>query len=90
MLSVTGMSTERIQERVRSCVNELGVLLPADFDDETELITSGLLSSLALFDLAVWIEEQCGGAVAAEEVDMAKEWNSVALIAAFIARSGKR
>lgn len=81
------MSNEPIRERVRSCIDELGILLPADFDDDTELITSGLLSSIALFDLAGWIEEQCDDAVKAEDVDIPKEWNSVALIAEFIAQS---
>jgi len=87
MLTVTSMSNEQIRGRVRSCIDALGVLLPADFDDDTELITSGLLNSLALFDLAGWIEDQCGGAVKAEEVDIPREWNSVALIAGFITQS---
>ena len=73
-----------LQNDVRDFIQQLDVLLPADFSDDSPLITSGLLSSLALFDLAVWIEEQCGASIVAESVDMPREWDTVASITAFI------
>lgn len=75
------------EHEVRSFIEQLGVLLPDDFSDDTELVASGLLSSLALFEVAVWIEEQCDGAVVAESVDIANEWNTVSSIVRFVERA---
>lgn len=54
--------------------------------DETSLIASGLLDSLALLQIAEWISEQLGGALDLESVDVRTEWDSVADILAFLAR----
>ncbi len=74
----------KMQDRVRSFISTLDIPLPADFNDDSELLTSGVLNSLALFELAGWIEEQSGRPVVAEAVDLTEEWNTVASIARFI------
>jgi acyl carrier protein len=54
--------------------------------DDTPLITSGLLDSLALFNLAAWVEEQCGGAIDPATFDVVREWNTIADVVAFVER----
>lgn len=61
--------------------------LPAsELSESTDLITSGLLDSLALFNLAVWIENQIGADLKLAELNIPAEWNTVEDIIDFIAR----
>jgi acyl carrier protein len=54
--------------------------------DDTPLITSGRFDSLALFNLAAWVEEQCGGAIDPATFDVVREWNTIADVVAFVER----
>jgi acyl carrier protein len=54
--------------------------------DDTPLITSGVFDSLALFNLAAWIEEQCGSAIDPATFDVVAQWNTVADVVAFVER----
>ncbi|HKU85060.1 MAG TPA: acyl carrier protein [Casimicrobiaceae bacterium] len=58
--------------------------------DDTPLITSGLLDSLALFNLAAWVEDQCGGAIDPATFDVVREWNSIADVVSFVERRRSR
>ena len=51
---------------------------------DTPLIQSGLLDSLALFNVAMWVEEQMGDPIDVTTVDLPTEWNTVAGIISFI------
>jgi acyl carrier protein/GNAT superfamily N-acetyltransferase len=60
------------------------LLLPADFDDNTALVTSGILDSLALFNLMLWIEERTGRPVDPARLDVRAAWDTVGRIVSFI------
>lgn len=62
---------------------------PADLADEhNSLIGAGLLDSLALFNLSVWLEERLGRPIDPARLDVLTEWDSVASILRFIERQG--
>jgi acyl carrier protein len=54
--------------------------------DDTSLIGSGLLDSLALLQLAEWVAEELGGALDLERVDIRAEWDTLADILGFLER----
>lgn len=53
---------------------------------DTPLLTSGLLDSLALFQLLVWIEQQIGRPLDATAIDMPATWDTVDMVVAFVER----
>lgn len=55
--------------------------------DDTSLIRSGLIDSMALFNLAVWIEKETGTRLDLETFDPSVEWDTITDILDFI---GKR
>lgn len=55
-------------------------------DDHASLLGSGVLDSLALFNLSLWLEQQLGEPIDPTSFDVAREWDSVASILAFMAR----
>jgi acyl carrier protein len=58
---------------------------------DTALISSGLLDSLALFNLVVWVEERIGVPLDPTTVDLTTEWATVDELARFVeARGGAR
>lgn len=63
--------------------------LPEGWNDDTLLIQSGVLDSLALFELILWIEERLGSAVDPTRFELALELGSVRRIVAFMARRRK-
>jgi acyl carrier protein len=60
------------------------ILLPAKFDDNTALVTSGILDSLALFNLMLWIEERIGRPIDPATLDVQAAWDTVERIISFI------
>jgi acyl carrier protein len=58
----------------------------SNLDDNTPLFTSGLIDSLVLLQLSLWIEENVGAPVNPAEYDLAREWETVAGIVSFIER----
>lgn len=60
-----------------------GVDLPAE-SDAVPLFEMGLLDSLALFNLVLWIEERTGAPIDPTALDIAQEWGSVRDILAFV------
>jgi acyl carrier protein len=61
-----------------------GVALPYDKADDTPLITSGVLDSLNLVELAAWVEQQVGRPIDATAIDLTEEWNTPASILRFV------
>jgi len=60
--------------------------LPVAVTDDTPLIRSGLLDSLALFNLVLWVEEKTGQPLDPTHVDFRNELNTVIRILDFVAR----
>ena len=63
--------------------------LPVSVADDTPLIRSGLLDSLALFNLVLWVEEQTGQPLDPTTVDIRHDLDCVASILRFVAASGR-
>lgn len=76
------------RDEVREAIELSGVSLPHDFDDDTSLIRSGLLDSMALFNLALWVEERVTPGLDLTAFDLSTEWDTPRLLRAFIARHG--
>jgi acyl carrier protein len=64
-----------------------GVELPAE-SDAAPLFELGLLDSLTLFNLVIWIEERTGAAIDPTAFDLAQEWRSIRDILAFVSARG--
>ena len=65
-------------------LRESGVDLPEGFDDDTPLLSSGTLDSVALFNLVLWIEERAGRSIDPTEVDIVRAWDSVRRILRYV------
>lgn len=55
-----------------------------ELNERTSLIRSGLLNSLALFNIANWIEEHVAPTVDLTSFDVSKEWDTVEDILRFV------
>jgi acyl carrier protein len=58
--------------------------LPVPVTDDTSLVRSGLLDSLALFRLVLWVEEQTGRPLDPTQVNIRADFDSVASILRFV------
>ena len=61
----------------------------ADPEDFT-LISSGVLDSLGLFELSVWIEEKVGRAINPGAFDLRTEWDTPARIVRFVEKARQK
>jgi acyl carrier protein len=73
-----------LQNRLFAFIKELDIELNCDLREDTSLIKSGLFDSLALFNLASWIEKEIGAPVNLTAFDLSKEWDTIADILNFI------
>lgn len=55
-------------------------------DDDTSLLQSALLDSLALLEIAAWVDAEIGGGLDLESFRIREEWDSMAAILAFMDR----
>lgn len=63
-----------------------GVKLDSALRNDTSLIVSGLVDSVGLFEMLLWIEEKSGATIDPATVDWRSEWDSVAAILHYIER----
>jgi acyl carrier protein len=70
--------------RLTAFIEGLDVELNGDLKEDTPLIESGLFDSLALVQLAAWIEQEIDRHVDLTAFDLSKEWNTIADILSFI------
>ncbi len=63
-----------------------GWRLRAPVTDETPLVTSGLLDSVALFNLLLWVEEQTGQPLDPTRIDIREELNTITSVLNLVAR----
>lgn len=61
--------------------------LAGEVREDTSLLRSGLLDSVALFRLLKWIEEALGQPVDPTAVDIVAEWDTPAAVEAFLLRA---
>ncbi len=55
-------------------------------EKQTKLLTSHLISSLTLIELAVWIEEHMDSPIDLKTIDPVKEWDTIGDILCFVKR----
>jgi acyl carrier protein len=74
------------RDRLVAFIEALDVERDEALSDDASLITSGFLDSLALFNLAAWIEGETGSTVDFAEVELWREWDTITGILRFIER----
>jgi len=62
------------------------LMLPPGWNDDTRLIHSGILDSLALFELILWLEERLGQPIDPTRFELAEELDTVRDILRFLER----
>jgi aryl carrier-like protein len=74
-----------LRDQLVVLIDELGLPLEdGELQDDTSLIKSGLVDSLALVALAEWIDQAIGTPVDLTVVDLADEWDTIPDILSFI------
>jgi acyl carrier protein len=73
-----------LQNRLIAFIRKLDIELDCELREDTSLIKSGLFDSLALFNLAIWIEKEIGAQVDPTTFDISKEWDTAADILNFV------
>lgn len=85
--------TEKLRKKVTDFIGgklkDSGKSLSGELSNSTPLITSGLLESLYLLELAMLIEEELGAALDLTTIDFVKEWDTIDDIVHFANSFGK-
>lgn len=80
------MTDADLRQRLTQFLLATGRVTEADLGAGLPLISSGLVNSVALFGLALWIEEATGRPIDITDVALPGEWDTPEAILAFIAR----
>ncbi len=90
--ALTPEGSERFVRRAAllRLLGEVAPGLDGDLTDDTPLITSGGVESLALLSLVQWVEAHIDVAVNITAFDLATEWDSVRAILDFVDRHQPR
>ena len=75
---------KKLIEFIDAKIKDSGKSIPENFDDSTSLITSGLLESLHLLELALLLEEEVGFSLDLTTLDLIKEWDTMESITIFV------
>ncbi len=78
------MATEDLGNDLRAFLESCEVPGAAGFSDDTSLLASGVIDSLALFNLVGWIEARIGRVVDPTTIDLPGEWDSIARIVRYV------
>jgi len=81
-----GRNEQNLREELIVLLRSLKGDAASNLDDETPLFANGLVDSLVLLQLSLWIEENIGECVNPAEYDLAQEWRTIAGIVSFIDR----
>lgn len=81
------MGTEELRRELRVFLESCELPGAAGISDETSLLASGQLDSLALFNLVAWIEARTGHAVDPTTVSLPGDWDSIEHIVRYVERS---
>jgi acyl carrier protein len=73
-----------LRDRLVNFLENQNLELIKELKDDTPLIGSGFLDSLALFNLATWIEQEIDSNVSLMDFDLEKEWYTISDILNFI------
>lgn len=75
---------EKLSEFIDAKIKDSGKSLQPDHGDHTPLISSGLLGSLHLLELALLLEEEVGSPLDLTTLDLPKDWDTVDAILNFV------
>jgi hypothetical protein len=81
---MTRTGIEEFCQTLGRVLEESGVTVGGELDPTRVLITSGMVDSIALFNLANWIEKQIDGHLDLTSVNITVDWDTPERIAAFI------
>jgi acyl carrier protein len=84
------MDAQHLREQLARFLMDTGRIPGAELAPDAPLITSGLIDSVTLFSLALWIEEAIGEPVDLTQVVLPAQWDSVEKIIAFIDERARR
>jgi acyl carrier protein len=74
-----------LRDRLIAFFREQDVLIAdEDAGENASLICSGRLDSLALFNLTIWVEQESGRPFDVTTLDLAREWDTLSGIVAFV------
>lgn len=76
-----------LSEQLIAFIEGLEVELDGELQHDTSLIKSGLLDSLALLQVAGWIEHEIGTEADLTAFDLANEWDTIPDILNFIEKN---
>ena len=75
-----------LRARLVAFIEGLDVKLSTQLSEDTSLIQSGLFDSMALVQLAEWIEREIGCPLDPMSLDLSKDWDTVPGIVNFVER----
>ena len=78
------LERDELRAQLRALIAEFAGPEHGVIDDDTPLISSALVESIALLNVALWVEEQIDAAVEIASFDLAAEWDTVAQILDFV------
>ncbi len=73
-----------LREQLRALIAEFARHESSAIDDDTPLISSALVESMALLNVAPWVEGHIAATVEITSFDLAAEWDSIGKILDFI------
>jgi acyl carrier protein len=73
-----------LRDKLIDFLTTLEIDLGRELSNETPLVGSGLLDSLALVRLAMWIEGEVGHPLDPDKFDLQEEWKTVGRVVAYI------
>jgi acyl carrier protein len=76
--------SERLRDRLLAFVRGLPAVEGRDLDHRSPLISSGMVDSASLVELAAWIDRETDSRADLTEVDLVTEWDTVDDIARFM------
>lgn len=75
-----------LRDELVDLINGSGMEPGLELNDDTSLIQSGLVDSMALFNVALWIEKNAGSSLDFTTIDVTKEWDTIGDILNFLER----
>ena len=73
-----------LREQLIDLITENNLELDGELSDGMSLIKSGHFDSMALFNLALWVEENIDSKVDITAIDIAEKWDTISDILDFI------
>lgn len=81
---MSGHFRTKLADFIDTKIRDSGKAIPGEINDNTPLITSGLLESLHLLELALLVEEEVRVPLDLTTLDFIKEWDTIDSILNFV------